>query len=144
MSQPIPPTTPPGDQSVPAQQVLDLIGNTPLVEVTRMNAAPCRLFLKMESQNPGGSIKDRIGRSMIDAAETDGRLKPGGTIIEATAGNTGLGLALVAALKGYKLMLIVPDKMSREKIFHLKAMGAQVVLTRSDVGKGHPEDYPGQ
>ncbi|HYJ17548.1 MAG TPA: cysteine synthase family protein, partial [Burkholderiales bacterium] len=106
-----------------------------------MEAGPCRLFLKLESQNPGGSIKDRIGRSMIEAAERDGRLKPGGTIIEATAGNTGLGLALVAALKGYKLILVVPDKMSREKIFHLKAMGAEVRLTRSDVGKGHPEYY---
>ncbi|MEO8004256.1 MAG: pyridoxal-phosphate dependent enzyme [Betaproteobacteria bacterium] len=124
-----------------AQQLLDLIGNTPMVEVTRMNAGPCRLFLKLESQNPGGSIKDRIGRSMIEAAEKDGRLKPGGTIVEATAGNTGLGLALVAALKGYKLVLVVPDKMSREKIFHLKAMGAEVRLTRSDVGKGHPEYY---
>jgi cystathionine beta-synthase len=131
----------PENPQVPAQQVLDLIGNTPLVEVTRMDAAPCRLFLKMESQNPGGSIKDRIGRSMIEAAEKDGRLKPGGTIVEATAGNTGLGLALVAALKGYKLVLVVPDKMSREKIFHLKAMGAEVRLTRSDVGKGHPEYY---
>ena len=124
-----------------AQQVLDLIGNTPLVEITRMDAGPCRLFLKLESQNPGGSIKDRIGRSMIEAAERDGTLKPGGTIIEATAGNTGLGLALVATLKGYKLILVVPDKMSREKIFHLTAMGAQVLLTRSDVGKGHPEYY---
>ncbi|MBC8006850.1 MAG: cysteine synthase family protein, partial [Prolixibacteraceae bacterium] len=130
-----------GDTAVSAQQVLDLIGNTPLVEVTRMDAGPCRLFLKMESQNPGGSIKDRIGHSMIEAAEKDGSLKPGGTIVEATAGNTGLGLALVATLKGYKLILIVPDKMSREKIFHLKAMGAQVMLTRSDVGKGHPEYY---
>ena len=128
---------------MPAQQVLDLIGNTPLVEVTRMDAGPCRLFLKLESQNPGGSIKDRIGRSMIEAAERDGRLKPGGTIIEATAGNTGLGLALVAALKGYKLILVVPDKMSREKIFHLKAMGAEVRLTRSDVGKGHRRVLPG-
>ena len=126
---------------MPAQQVLDLIGNTPLVEVTRMGAGKCRLFLKMESQNPGGSIKDRIGLSMISAAEKDGRLKPGGTIVEATAGNTGLGLALVAALKGYRLILVVPDKMSREKIFHLKAMGAEVMLTRSDVGKGHAEYY---
>ncbi|HEX4986683.1 MAG TPA: pyridoxal-phosphate dependent enzyme [Burkholderiales bacterium] len=124
-----------------AQKLLDLIGNTPLVEVTRMDAGACRLFLKLESQNPGGSIKDRIGRSMIEAAEREGRLEPGGTIIEATAGNTGLGLALVAALKGYKLILVVPDKMSREKIFHLKAMGAEVLLTRSDVGKGHPEYY---
>jgi cystathionine beta-synthase len=126
---------------VAAQQLLDLIGNTPLVEITRMDAGPCRLFLKLESQNPGGSIKDRIGRSMIEAAERDGKLRPGGTIIEATAGNTGLGLALVATLKGYRLVLVVPDKMSREKIFHLKAMGAEVVLTRSDVGKGHPEYY---
>jgi cystathionine beta-synthase len=130
-----------GVAAVAAQQLLDLIGNTPLVEVTRMDAGLCRLFLKLESQNPGGSIKDRIGRSMIEAAERDGELKPGGTIIEATAGNTGLGLALVATLKGYKLILIVPDKMSREKIFHLKAMGAEVILTRSDVGKGHPEYY---
>jgi len=126
---------------VPAQKILDLIGNTPLVEVTHMDAGKCRLFLKMESQNPGGSIKDRIGLSMIAAAEKDGKLKPGGTIIEATAGNTGLGLALVAALKGYRLILVVPDKMSREKIFHLKAMGTEVMLTRSDVGKGHPEYY---
>ncbi|HXF16240.1 MAG TPA: cystathionine beta-synthase [Burkholderiales bacterium] len=122
-------------------RLLDLIGNTPLVEITGMDAGRCRIFLKLESQNPGGSIKDRIGRSMIEAAEADGRLKPGGTIIEATAGNTGLGLALIATLKGYKLILVVPDKMSREKIFHLKAMGAEVVLTRSDVGKGHPEYY---
>ncbi len=126
---------------MPAQKILDLIGNTPLVEVTRMDAGKCRLFLKMESQNPGGSIKDRIGLSMIAAAEKDGKLKPGGTIIEATAGNTGLGLALVATLKGYRLILVVPDKMSREKIFHLKAMGTEVILTRSDVGKGHPEYY---
>jgi cystathionine beta-synthase len=126
---------------VAAQQLLDLIGNTPLVETTRMDVGPCRLFLKLESQNPGGSIKDRIGRSMIEAAERDGKLKPGGTIVEATAGNTGLGLALVATLKGYKLILVVPDKMSREKIFHLKAMGAEVILTRSDVGKGHAEYY---
>src|SRR6478609_2525222 len=103
-----------------------------------MDTGVCKVFLKLESQNPGGSIKDRIGRSMIEAAEADGRLQPGGTIVEATAGNTGLGLALIATLKGYKLILVVPDKMSREKIFHLKAMGAQVVLTRSDVGKGHP------
>jgi cystathionine beta-synthase len=124
-----------------SSSVLDLIGNTPLVEVRRMDAGPCRLFLKLENHNPGGSIKDRIGLSMIEAAERDRKLKPGGTIVEATAGNTGLGLALVASQKGYKLTLVVPDKMSREKIFHLKAMGADVVLTRSDVGKGHPEYY---
>jgi cystathionine beta-synthase len=91
--------------------------------------------------NPGGSIKDRIGISMIEEAEKRGDLKPGATLVEATAGNTGLGLALVAAQKGYKLILVLPDKMSQEKIFNLRAMGADVVLTRSDVGKGHPEYY---
>ncbi len=121
--------------------ILALIGNTPLVEVTRFDTGPCRLFLKLESQNPGGSIKDRIGLSMIDAAEREGKLKPGGTLVEATAGNTGLGLALVAARKGYRLILVIPDKMSQEKVFHLKAFGAEVVMTRSDVGKGHPDYY---
>ncbi|TMH34723.1 MAG: pyridoxal-phosphate dependent enzyme [Betaproteobacteria bacterium] len=121
--------------------VLDLIGNTPMVQVTRLDTGPCTLFLKLESQNPGGSIKDRIGLAMVDAAERDGRLKPGGTVIEATAGNTGLGLALVARAKGYNVALVVPDKMSTEKVLHLKALGAEVHITRSDVGKGHPEYY---
>jgi len=109
--------------------------------VKNLDAGPCELFLKLESQNPGGSIKDRIGLSMIEAAERDGHLQPGGTIVEATAGNTGLGLALVAARKGYRLVLVIPDKMSQEKVFHLKAFGAEVVMTRSDVGKGHPDYY---
>lgn len=121
--------------------VLSMIGNTPMVELTKFDTGPCQLFVKLENQNPGGSIKDRIARSMIEDAEKTGKLKPGGTVIEATAGNTGLGLALVASLKGYKLILVIPDKMSREKIFNLKAMGAEVRLTRSDVGKGHPEYY---
>jgi cystathionine beta-synthase len=121
--------------------VLDLIGNTPLVPVTRLDTGPCTLLLKLESQNPGGSIKDRIGRSMIETAERDGRLQPGGTVIEATAGNTGLGLALVARAKGYRVVLVVPDKMSAEKVLHLKALGAEVHTTRSDVGKGHPAYY---
>jgi len=121
--------------------VLELIGNTPLVRVSRIDTGLCTLFLKLESQNPGGSIKDRIGLAMIDAAERDGRLKPGGTIVEATAGNTGLGLALVGRAKGYRVVLVVPDKMSTEKVLHLKAMGAEVHITRSDVGKGHPEYY---
>ncbi len=112
-----------------------------MIEVNNLDRGPCRLFLKLENQNPGGSIKDRIGMSMIEAAEADGSLKPGGTIIEATAGNTGLGLALVAAQKGYRLIIVVPDKMAQEKIFHLKALGAEVRLTRSDVGKGHPDYY---
>ncbi len=121
--------------------VLDEIGNTPMHEVTKLDAGKCRLFLKLENQNPGGSIKDRIGKAMIEAAERDGSLKPGGTIIEATAGNTGLGLALTAAQKGYGVVIVVPDKMAQEKIFHLRAMGADVRTTRSDVGKGHPEYY---
>ncbi len=121
--------------------VLELIGNTPIVRCQRMDTGVCQLFFKMESMNPGGSIKDRIGLSMIEDAERHGRLKPGGTIVEGTAGNTGLALALVAQQKGYRLILVVPDKMSREKIFNLKAMGAEVVLTRSDVTKGHPDYY---
>jgi cystathionine beta-synthase len=121
--------------------LFSLIGNTPLVEVTRMDTGPCQLFLKLESQNPGGSIKDRIGRAMIEEAEADGRLRPGGVVVEATAGNTGLGLALVARIKGYRVVLVVPDKMASEKILHLKALGAEIHLTRSDVGKGHPEYY---
>ncbi|OAB57282.1 cystathionine beta-synthase [Leptolyngbya valderiana BDU 20041] len=120
---------------------LEMIGNTPLVRLSNLDTGPCSLFLKLESQNPGGSIKDRIGRSMIEAAEADGRLGPGGTIVEATAGNTGLGLALVAAQKGYRLIIVMPDKMAQEKIFHLKTLGAEVRMTRSDVGKGHPEYY---
>jgi cystathionine beta-synthase len=123
------------------RSVLDSIGNTPLVELTRFDIGPCRLFAKLENQNPAGSIKDRIGLSLIEAAERDGKLGPGGTLIEATAGNTGLGLALVAAQKGYRLILIVPDKMSQEKVLHLKALGADVRITRSDVGKGHPDYY---
>jgi len=121
--------------------VLDLIGNTPLIEVTRLDTGTCQLFLKLESQNPGGSIKDRVGLWMIEAAERSGQLKPGSTIVEATAGNTGLGLALVAQAKGYPIVLVVPDKMSTEKILHLKALGATVHITRSDVAKGHPEYY---
>src|SRR6266849_3037754 len=121
--------------------VLDLIGDTPLIEVTRIDRGPCRLFLKLESANPSGSIKDRPARAMIEAAEAEGRLKSGGTIVGATAGNTGLGLALVGGRKGYRTLLVVPDKMAREKVLHAKAMGAEVVITRSDVGKGHPDHY---
>src|SRR6516162_6003157 len=121
--------------------ILALIGQTPLVEVTRIDCAPCRLFLKLESANPSGSLKDRPARTMIEAAEADGKLRAGGTIVEATAGNTGLGLALVGARKGYRTLLVVPDKMAREKVLHAKAMGAEVITTRSDVGKGHPDYY---
>src|SRR5699024_4239514 len=123
------------------ENTLELIGNTPIVRVNRIDTGPCELYLKLEDQNPAGSIKDRIALKMIEEAERRGDLKPGATIIEGTAGNTGLGLALVAAQKGYRLILVLPDKMSREKISNLKAMGAEVVITRSDVGKGHPEYY---
>src|SRR5438045_6657933 len=121
--------------------ILSLIGDTPLVEVTQFDTGPCQLFLKLENQNPTGSIKDRIALSMIEAAEEEGKLEPGGTVIEATAGNTGLGLALVAAAKGYRIVLVIPDKMSQEKIAHVRALGAEVRLTRSDVTRGDPEYY---
>lgn len=133
--------TQPAAGTEPATSVLPLIGNTPMLRVRHLDTGPCELYLKLENQNPGGSIKDRVALSMIEAAEREGRLPAGGTIVEATAGNTGLGLALVAAQKGYRLILVVPDKMSREKILHLQALGAEVRLTRSDVGKGHPAYY---
>ena len=121
--------------------ILSLIGDTPLVEITQLDTGPCQLFLKLENQNPGGSIKDRIALSMIEAAEAEGNLQPGGTVVEATAGNTGLGLALVAGAKGYRVLLVIPDKMSQEKISHVRALGAEVRITRSDVTRGHPEYY---
>jgi cystathionine beta-synthase len=121
--------------------VLDLIGNTPVVRINHLDTGPCELLIKLESQNPGASIKDRIGLKMIEDAEQAGLIRPGSTLVEGTAGNTGLGLALVAAQKGYRLVLVIPDKMSSEKISNLKAMGAEVILTRSDVAKGHPEYY---
>lgn len=121
--------------------ILELIGETPVIKASRLDTGPCELFIKLESQNPGGSIKDRIGLNMIEEAEAAGKIKPGDILVEGTAGNTGLALALVAAQKGYRLILVIPDKMSREKISNLKAMGAEVVLTRSDVAKGHPDYY---
>ncbi len=131
------------DQAATRQNpaILGLIGNTPLVEITRIETGRCQLFVKLENQNPTGSIKDRMALAMVEAAERDGQLQAGGTIVEATAGNTGLGLALVAAAKGYQLILVIPDKMSQEKILHLRALGAKIVVTRSDVTKGHPEYY---
>ncbi len=123
------------------ENTLELIGNTPMIKVRNIDTGMCDLFLKLECQNPGGSIKDRIAVSMIEAAEKEGKLKPGDTILEATAGNTGIGLALIAGQKGYKMIIVLPDKMSQEKIFNLKAMGAEVIITRSDVEKGHPEYY---
>ena len=123
------------------RSILDIIGNTPMLKLSAFDTGPCELFVKLENHNPGGSIKARIGLSIIEEAEKSGVLKPGGTIIEATAGNTGIGLALVAAIKGYKLIFVIPDKMSREKILHLEGLAAEVKITRSDVPKGHPEYY---
>ena len=121
--------------------ILEMIGRTPLLRINNMDTGPCELFLKLELMNPGGSVKDRIGLSMIDEAEKRGDLKPGDTIVEATAGNTGIALALVAAQRDYRLILVLPDKMSQEKIFNLRAMGTEIIITRSDVEKGHPEYY---
>src|SRR5947209_5600706 len=131
------PTVPATTRKQPA--ILSMIGETPLIEITQFDTGPCHLFLKLENQNPTGSIKDRIALSMIEAAEEDGKLEPGGTVIEATAGNTGLGLALVAAAKGYRVMLVIPDKMSQEKTSHGRALGAEGVVTRCGVTRGHHE-----
>lgn len=117
-----------------SQNILETIGNTPLVKLNKVTAdLPHQFFAKMEYFNPGGSIKDRIGLSMIEAAEKRGQIKPGGTIVEATAGNTGLGLALAAAVKGYKCIFVLPEKMSEEKRAMLKAYGARVVITPTGV-----------
>ena len=121
--------------------ILDTIGNTPVVKLSRLKTGVSSLFLKLENQNPGGSIKDRTGLNMILQAEKRGDIHPGQLLVEATAGNTGLGLALTSRMRGYKLLLVIPDKMSREKINHLNALGVETVITRSDVGKGHPEYY---
>ena len=122
-------------------EILRLIGDTPLIEITRFDTGVCQLFVKLENQNPTGSIKDRVALAMIEAAERDGTLMPGGTVVEATAGNTGLGLALIAGAKGYRIILVIPDKMSQEKISHVRALGAEVRIVRSDVTRGHPEYY---
>ncbi len=121
--------------------ILDMVGNTPMLELNRLDAGPCRLLAKLECLNPGNSIKDRIAISMINAAEQGGQLAPGGHIVEATAGNTGIALALVGTQRGYKVSVVVPDKMSEGKISHLRAMGAEVIMARSDVEKGHPDYY---
>ena len=110
--------------------ILETLGNTPLVEIsTKLNATSAKVFAKVESFNPGGSAKDRVAAAMIAAAERDGKLAPGGTIIEPTSGNTGVGLALVSAVKGYRMVLVMPDNMSQERIRLAKAYGAEVVLT---------------
>jgi len=122
--------------------ILETIGNTPLVQLPKiMDGVKGLVLAKLEMMNPGGSVKDRIGEKMIEDAEAKGTLRPGGTIIEPTSGNTGLGLAMVAAIKGYRAVFTMPDKMSREKIDLLKALGARVVVTPTAVPPDHPESY---
>ena len=126
------------------KSVLELIGKTPLIKLNRITKdIKSKIYIKAEFLNPGGSVKDRIGLKMIEAAERQGWLKPGGTIIEATAGNTGVGLALVAAVKGYRCIFVMPDKMSQEKVNLLQAYGAEVVITPTSVAPDSPESYNG-
>ncbi|MEK6753188.1 MAG: pyridoxal-phosphate dependent enzyme [Chloroflexota bacterium] len=122
--------------------VLGAMGNTPLVKLERIGKdLPVPLYAKLEFMNPGGSVKDRVGANIIEQYEKRGELKPGGTIVEATSGNTGVGLAIAAALKGYKTIFVMPDKMSNEKILLLRAYGAKVVITPTDAGPGDPRSY---
>ncbi len=122
--------------------ILDTIGDTPLVRLSRIGAGlRCQLVAKLEAFNPGGSIKDRVAVAMIEAAEREGKLRPGGTIVEPTSGYTGTGLAIAARLKGYRVMAVMPDKMSREKIDLLRAYGAEVVLAPTDVPPDSPRSY---
>src|SRR5438034_294876 len=124
--------------------ILQSIGRTPLVRLRRLaEGLPAPVYVKVEALNPGGSVKDRVAVAMIAEAEKRGWLRPGGTIIEATAGNTGVGLAMVAAVRGYRCMFVLPDKMSAEKISLLKAYGAEVVITPTNVAPDSPESYNG-
>jgi cystathionine beta-synthase len=126
------------------ETILQSVGHTPLVRLKRLAAdVPAPIAVKVESANPGGSVKDRVGMAMIAEAERHGWLQPGGTIIEATAGNTGVGLAMVAAVKGYRCIFVLPDKMSREKVQLAKAYGAEVVITPTNVPPDSPESYNG-
>src|SRR5215467_6811396 len=122
--------------------VLDLVGDSPIVRLDRLSpAGHARILAKLEYLNPGGSVKDRIGLAMIEQAEREGKLKPGGTIVEPTSGNTGVGLAIAAAGKGYRCVFVMPDKMSQEKISMLRAYGAEVVITPTAVDHDSPESY---
>src|SRR6185436_19503163 len=122
--------------------ILETIGHTPLVRLNRVTSdVPSPVYAKLEYFNPGGSIKDRVGTHIVDKAEKAGKIKPGGTIVEATSGNTGVGLAIAAAVKGYKCIFVMPDKMSEEKIRLLRAFGARVVITPTDVMPDDPRSY---
>src|SRR6202163_4381738 len=124
------------------ETILQSIGKTPLVRLRRLTEGlKAAVYAKMESLNPGGSVKDRVALAMVAEAERRGWLRPGGTIIEATAGHTGLGLAMIAAVKGYRSIFVLPDKMSAEKIRLLKAYGAEVVITPTAVPPDSPDSY---
>src|SRR5262245_32600630 len=126
------------------ETILQSIGKTPLVRLRRVTEGlKAEVYAKVESLNPGGSIKDRVALAMVAEAERRGWLRPGGTIIEATAGNTGMGLAMVAAVKGYRCIFVLPDKMSADKIRLLKADGAEVVITPTNVAPDSPDSYNG-
>ncbi|MFQ6612031.1 MAG: PLP-dependent cysteine synthase family protein, partial [Fidelibacterota bacterium] len=123
-----------------ANTVLEAIGNTPIVKLNKIGSdLACNLYVKCEFVNPGGSVKDRIGYRMVQQAEAEGRLKPGDTIIEATSGNTGIGLALAAAIRGYRMIIVMPEKMSMEKEVVLCALGAEIVRTPTEAGHDDPE-----
>src|SRR5215212_2345321 len=125
-----------------ADSPLDLIGNTPLVRLARIGSGlPCQIVAKLEFTNPGGSVKDRPAVAMIDAAERDGLLGPGGTIIEPTSGNTGVGLAIVAAQRGYRCVFVMTDKVAPEKVALLRAYGSEVVVCPVAVPPEHPDSY---
>src|SRR4030042_170875 len=133
---------PPSDAQRVYDDILQTIGKTPLVRLQRLGRAlPCSLYAKVEFFHPGGSVKDRIAVNIIEEAERNGRLKPGGTVVEATSGNTGVGLAIVCAKKGYRSVFVMPDKMSQEKIQLLRAFGAKVVITPTAVAPEDPRSY---
>ena len=126
-----------------ATSILDFVGNTPLLELKRVvpKGLKSKVLVKLEEFNPGGSVKDRIGIRMIEDAEKSGRLKPGGTIVEPTSGNTGIGLILAASQRGYKCVFVMTDKASMERVRYLKAMGAEIVIVSSAARASSPDYY---
>ena len=127
---------------LPYDNITEVVGSTPLIRLNSVNRGdPGTLYVKCEFMNPGGSVKDRIGLAMVEAAEREGRLKPGGVIVEATSGNTGMALAMVAAIRGYRCIFTMPDKMSQEKVKLLRSFGAEVVIVPTAVPPDHPEHY---
>ncbi|HLL84357.1 MAG TPA: cysteine synthase family protein, partial [Longimicrobium sp.] len=126
----------------PYANIVETVGWTPLIRLNRVTAGiRTPVYGKAEFMNPGGSVKDRVGPAIIEAAERAGELRPGGTVVEGTSGNTGVGLALAAAIKGYRCIFTIPDKMAQEKVRLLKAFGAEVIVTPTAVAPDHPDNY---